>query len=185
MELTGEETRIRALFSGVRLADEQSVPNFAGMWSRAQSRTLRPTRAFNLAFAAATALLVCGLVSLAWLSGYWPGHRDTVVAEVPRIVLPPVEVVKPANNPESVKVKQPRFSDRSLTQKLAARRHAVLVAAGKKALRDAKAIASWQSPTATLLSSPSDELLKSLPQLTQTAEELKSFLRDQSNSQPK
>jgi len=55
----------------------------------------------------------------------------------------------------------------------------ILVAAGEKTLRDAKTIASWQSPTATLLGSSSDELLKSLPQLNQTVDELKSFLRDQ------
>jgi len=50
------------------------------------------------------------------------------------------------------------------------------MAANRKAARDAKAIESWQSPTATLLDSSSDELLKSLPQLNQTVDELKSFL---------
>jgi len=185
MELTGEETRIRALFSQLRQTDEQTAPSFAGVWSHAQAKTIRTTRVFNLSFAAAVALLVCGLVSLAWWSTHQPQHRDAVIANVPLIASPTVEVVEPAKNPEALKSMQHGSSDRSLAQKLAARRYAVLVAAGKKTLRDAKAIASWQSPTATLLASPSDELLKSLPQLTQTAEELKSFLRDQRNSQPK
>jgi len=49
------------------------------------------------------------------------------------------------------------------------------VVANKKAASDAKAIESWQSPTATLLDSSSDELLKSLPQLNQTVDELNHF----------
>jgi len=63
--------------------------------------------------------------------------------------------------------------------KLASRREALLVAANRRATREAKTIASWQSPTATLLDSQSDELLKSLPQLNQTVDELKSFLPSQ------
>jgi len=49
----------------VRLADEQTAPSFVGVWNRAQAKTIRTPRAFNLSFVAATALLVCALVSLA------------------------------------------------------------------------------------------------------------------------
>jgi len=66
LELVGEEKRIQALFSEVRLADEQTAPSFVGVWNRAQAKTIRTPRAFNLSFVAATALLVCALVSLAW-----------------------------------------------------------------------------------------------------------------------
>src|SRR5439155_8713632 len=76
-------------------------------------------------------------------------------------------------------VPQRHYSERSRTLKLAARRQAVLVVANKRALRDAKAIESWQSPTATLLDSSSDEILKSLPQLNQSVNEFKSFLPNQ------
>ena len=68
MELVGEQKRIQALFSELRLADEQTAPRFAVVWNRAQarsSRAWRPTRAFNFSFVAATALLICALVSLA------------------------------------------------------------------------------------------------------------------------
>jgi hypothetical protein len=51
----------------------------------------------------------------------------------------------------------------------------MILAANMKAAREAQTLASWQSPTAALLDSPSDELLKSLP-LNQTVDELKSFL---------
>jgi hypothetical protein len=178
MELIGEEKRIRALFSDVRCGDEQSVPSFAGVWNHAQAKTNRPTRALNLSFVVATVLLVCALVSLAWWSRRVQQNQNAGIANGSRIATPPVQVVQSATNPQPVKVTQRRFSDRARLLKLAERRRAVLVAAGQKTLRDAKAIESWQSPTATLLDSPSDELLKSLPQLNQTVDELKSFLRD-------
>jgi hypothetical protein len=63
--------------------------------------------------------------------------------------------------------------------KLVGRREVVLMTADRKALYDAKTVASWRSPTATLLDSQSDELLKSLPRLNQTVEELNSFLPSQ------
>src|SRR5258705_10951729 len=110
MELTGEETRIRALFSQVRQADEQTAPSFAGVWSHAQAKTVRTTKVFNLSFAAAAALLICGLVSLAWWSGYWPRQRDTVIANVPPVTTPIVKVVDPANDPKPIKITQRRFS---------------------------------------------------------------------------
>ncbi len=178
MELIGEEKRIRALFSDVRFTDEQSVPSFAGVWNRSQAKTVRPSRALRLSFVAATALLVCALVSLAWWARPVQQNQKLVIANVPWI-LTPITIIQPEDNPEPVTVTQRRFSDKSRSLKLAERRRAVLVAAGKKILRDAKAIESWQSPTATLLSSPADELLKSLPQLNQTVDELKSFLPSQ------
>jgi hypothetical protein len=185
MELIGDEKRIRALFSNVRLADEKSAPSFSGVWNRAQLKPIGPARAFNLSFVAAGVVLACVLVSIAWWSSHRPQSQDPAIANVPSIASPIAQVVEPANNSEPQKVTQRRLSGRSLALKLAARRHALLVAAVKKTLRDAKAIESWQSPTVKLLSSPSDELLKTLPQLNQTAEELKSFLRDQLNSQPR
>jgi hypothetical protein len=178
MELIGEEKRIRALFSEVRLADEQTAPSFAGVWNRAQTKTVQSTRALSLSFAAATALLVCALVSMAWWSRHWQQRHNAVIGNVPSKASSTVEVVQPANNLEPVKVTQQGAIYKPRPLKSAARRHAVLVAAGEKTLRDAKTIASWQSPTATLLGSSSDELLKSLPQLNQTVDELKSFLRD-------
>jgi hypothetical protein len=185
MELIGEEKRIRALFSDVRRGDERCMPSFAGVWNHAQAKTNRPTRALNLSFVVASALLVCALVSLAWWSRRVQQNQNAGIANGSRLATPPVQVVQSATNPQPAKVTQRRFGDRARLLKFAERRRAVLVAAGKKTLRDAKAIESWQSPTATLLGSPSDELLKSLPQLNQTADELKSFLRDQPQSQPK
>lgn len=181
MELVGEEKRIQALFSEAKFADEQTTPSFAGVWNRAQARTYRPRKAFNLAFVAATALLVCALVSLAWWSTRWQRNPE-VLARAPQ---PPV--VTAANLPiNKVKTESPEipvrpagFKHTSPVIRLNTSRDAALIAANRKAAQDAKAIASWKSPTATLLDSPSDGLLKSLPQMNQTVDEMKSFLPSQ------
>ena len=184
MEIVGAEKRIQALFSEARLADEQITPSFVGVWNRAQSKTTRTQRAFNLSFVAATALLVCALVSLAWWVNRAQRNQGVVIANVPPITdVGPTNVVQPPVKAVVgfTPVPQPHYNERPRGLKSAARRQAVLMAANRKAARDAKAIESWQSPTATLLDSSSDELLKSLPQLNQTVDELKSFL----SSQPK
>ena len=187
MELAGEEKKIQTLFSELRLADEQTAPSFSAIWNRAQARALRPRRAFNLSFVAAIALLICALVSLAWWSRHWQRTRQpNVVAITSSGVVPdlkPSEVApasKVSPTPSGSEPKKPasaehRFevSARLRAERLAARQEANLLANAKK---QATAISSWQSPTATLLSSPNDDLLKSLPQLNESANDLKSFL---------
>jgi hypothetical protein len=193
MESVGEEMRIQELFSEARLADEQITPSFVGVWNRAQSKTGRTQRAFNLAFVAATALLVCALVSLAWWSMHWQRSPQVIASTpAPTAVTPASVIVDPVKgggeNQEtnsSTPVRRAVLNSKSPTMKLAARREASLLAANRlaaadrKAEHELKAITSWQSPTAKLLDSPSDELLKSLPQLNHTADELKSFLPSQ------
>jgi hypothetical protein len=182
MEMLGEEKKIQALFSQLRLDDEQTVPSFAATWGRAQSKTYRRQGAFNLSFVAATALLVCALVSLALWSRQWERSHSASVANVPATPsVGPVRVVaeRRITNPPQPVQKGTVSSPKSRALKLAARREALLAAANRQATHEAQAIASWQSPTATLLDSPSDELLKSLPQLNQTVDELKSFLPNQ------
>jgi hypothetical protein len=181
MELIGEEKKIRALFSEARFADEQTVPSFAGVWNRALARTTRTHRAFSLLFVAATAVLVCALVALAWWTNRSPRSQEIIATVPPIINVGPQNIAQPPVKAlvGFTQVSRPQGSERSRALKLAARRQAFLIAANRKAARDAKAIEIWQSPTVTLLDSSSDGLLKSLPQLNQTVNELKSFLRDQ------
>jgi hypothetical protein len=187
MEMVGEEKRIQALFSEVRLADAQTTPSFARVWNRAQAKTVRTQRAFKLSFVAATALLVCALVSLALWSSRWQPNRIAIAPVTGPVVVNPVTGTVAVNDKggnnhvtaPKVLPKRGASYSKSNAIKFAARREAVLVAANKKAASEAKAIASWESPTATLLDSQSDGLLKSLPHLNQTVDELKSFLPSQ------
>ena len=182
MELVGDEKKILALFSELRLADERVMPGFAAVLSRAQSRHVRSPRAFNLSFALAAALLVCALVSLALLLRWWQQSQE---ANIAALNVPPVTGVFSA--PTSVTLEPNPFppvesvyqsSERARALRLAARRRAEWLAARRAEIREAAAISSWKSPTATLLSSQNDALLNSLPQLGESAKELKSFLPD-------
>ena len=184
MESGWEEKKIQALFSELKTADEQVAPRFATLWNRAHLAPRR-IRAFNPAFVAATALLVFGLVSLAVWSRY-AQRTQTVVAVVET---PPTSIPKPTATPWTATVKDsgavspaaaPRKIKRSRTNRLSPEERA-LVVANQKLARDAKAITKWQSPTSSLLTSPSEEIFSSLPQLNKSASQLKSFLPSRSN----
>jgi len=182
MELVGDEKRIPELFSELRLADEQTVPRFAVVWNRAQARTVKPARAFNLSFVAATALLVCALLSLALWSKYSQRNVQPNAVAVREATKPATGAVQVVKNAED-RIVSPVSADRrvrpgsiSRAQRLAAQRRALVLAANRKAAREAEAISTWQSPTSALLKSQNDELLKSLPQLNENADELKSYL---------
>jgi SLT domain-containing protein len=92
-------------------------------------------------------------------------------------------------NPETmgpaIDVKHPSPSRKLRANRLAAQRQQSLVAENRQVQKEAKEIASWQSPTASLLSSSSDDLFKSLPQLNENANEMKSFLPNRSNDKEK
>jgi hypothetical protein len=181
MELVGEQKRIQALFSELRLADEQAAPRFAAVWNRAQARSSRtwgPARAFNFSFVAATALLICTLISLALWSKYSQrSPQPAVVVAMKTPVVVPLQTVEGAiGNPSRSDEPHDRINAISRARKLAAQRRTLTLAVNLKAAGEAKAISSWQSPTNALLKSQNDELLKSLPQLNESADELKSFL---------
>ena len=189
MEIIGDDKRIRALFSEAKVADEQTAPPFTATWGRTPARALKPRRALNFSFAVAAALLVCGFASLALWSKYQTGRTvHTAVANVHAgsIVNPPQAKYGPqalvpdvqANNPRIKVRRTPATQSNTLT--LAATRKA-----DQKAEHEAKQLSSWQSPTASLLSSSSDSLFKSLPQLNENSTELKSFLPNRENEKEK
>jgi hypothetical protein len=185
MELVGEEKRIHTLFSEARLADEQTAPSFAATWSRAQRRSFRRRQAFNLSLVSTT-LLVCALVSLAWWSKYWQRSRPNAVVPVDStanvIAVPASTIQKPDKKAAPESMRERSYSKhKSRALDLTARRQNSLVAAQRKATRDATAISNWQSPTGMLLNSPAAALLKSLPQLNENANRLKAFLPNTSN----
>ena len=179
MELDGNEKRLQTLFRELKLAEERMAPEFKGMWNRAQALSPRPSRLFNISLAVATALVVLTLSSLVLWSQTWrerqlsnsalaagPARIDSTPAPpaaTPGVIHP--GVVEPANRARSNR------GDR----KVVARRHPNLNARNAD-VRKAGSISNWQSPTATLLQSPADNVLTSLPQLDRSVTELKTFL---------
>lgn len=185
MELSGEEKKLQALFSELKTADEETAPRFARVWNRA---ALKPRRGFvfNPAFVAAIALVLCAVVSLAVWSRYrqqtqpavvrveTPAAPNTVKAPVPltveRAVTPPASPASPSKHSTIVR-----------RNRTTARRNSIQLAENRKLTRDAKAITDWESPTSALLSSSSDKLFSSLPQLNENANGLQSFLPSRPN----
>jgi hypothetical protein len=183
----GDDQKIRALYSELKFADEQTAPRFAAVWQRAQSRSLKPRRAFNLSFAAVTALLIFALASLAIWSKYsQPSAPAMAFGTVSAVSdFPTVQINKGAEVATPiVLVKEIRPSIKSRPNKLGTQRQSLLIASSRVA-KEAKALESWQSPTASLLTSSSDDIFKSLPQLNENASELKSFLPNRENDKEK
>jgi len=179
MESDWEEKKIQALFSELRTAEEQVAPRFAPMWNRAQLAPRR-VRPFNPAFVAATLLLVFGLVSLGVWSQYSQRTQPTVVARVaaPAVVNAPAAGDSGAEQVSHAPVQHNLKRTRPLRFRSTER---TLVVSNQKLTREAKAISSWSSPTSALLTSSSNEIFTSLPQLNKSASDLKSFLPSRSN----
>jgi len=182
MELSGEEKKLQALFSELKAADEQTTPHFGATWNRAQIAPRR-VRIFNPAFVAAALLLVFGVVAFA----VWSRHSRTATSPQPVIATAPQNPgnsaraeAPPAPTPERL-LPQPKTAVVLSRNKTTGQRNVMLSAANRKLQKDAKSIASWTSPTSALLESPSDEIFSSLPELNQSATQLKSFLPSRSN----
>ena len=183
MELAGDEKKIQALFSELRLADEQAAPGFVGVWNRAQLR--RPARFgwLKLRFVAAAFVVCAAVLGLA----RWSNSRHQTAPPINVIAFTPAEIpvtppVTSGLTPPTAAPNGPSDAERLRAlrnlrlARLAARQRAELLAAQRAEIREVTAISSWQSPTATLLSSPNDALLNSLPQLNESVKDLKSFL---------
>ena len=190
MESVGNEKKIQALFRELKLADEHLAPKFIKVWNRAQATSSGSPRVFKISFALATAaLLVITLSALVrWSRNGQPG--DQVDPKVATESTPPGSMpgstpaphqVTPATPPptrpvRSVVAQSPvRVKSNQWPSKLAARRKADLEAKNA-VIREAVSISSWQSPTSTLMQSPADHVLTSLPQLDRSLNELKTFL---------
>jgi hypothetical protein len=183
MESAGNEKKIQALFRDLKLADERVAPEFIKVWGRPQTTSSRSWHIINLSFAAAMALLVITLsVLVLWSrNGQRSGQVTTKLAagSTSPISTPGSTPVPPAATPtptQLVVVKPPvRVKSNRWDLKLAARRKADLDARNA-IIREAVSISSWQSPTATLMLSPADDVLLSLPQLDRSLNQLKTFL---------
>jgi len=193
MEIIGDDKKLRALYSEAKRADGAAMPSFTSVWHRAQARSLKPRRAFNLSFALVTALLVLTLGSLAVWSMYstrsHQSHEAASNQPKPDAVVPPTanspetaspgDDVRVADKGPSTPIERPVHRSIRTRVKRSTSGDAQLLAANQTTIE------TWQSPTAGLLSSPTDGLFKSVPQLNENAKEMKSFLPGRSNDKEK
>ena len=172
MEFTGSEQRIQALFRELKTYDEQLAPRFVAVWQRAETRSLETHLPVRLIYAGAFGVLLLMLASLLW----------TRSSPHPQILVESPAYTHVANSRPTLNVairedpvpKRPRSAPRR--RFLAVRRDALLQKKDKALADNVVAISTWHSPTTTLMFSPAEDVLSSLPQLTQAAVELKSFL---------
>ena len=186
MELSGEEKKLQALFSELKSADEATAPRFARVWNRATPETRRGI-VFNPAFVAAAALVLCAVVSFAVWSRYQPQIQTPPVARVETPAAPDTGKlnVTPTVDPAAASPATPPKKTTTVRQNPpTVRRNSIQLAtaqSNRKLTEKAKAITDWESPTSALLTSPSDSLFSSLPQLNENANGLQSFLPTRPN----
>jgi cytoskeletal protein RodZ len=192
MEIIGDDKKLRALYSEARTADKRATPSFTSVWHRAQARSSKPRRAFNLSFALVTALLVLTLGSLAVWSMYSSrGNQQREAANNPST---PAEFAPGAlkspekpNDKEEVRTiaKAPETPIAAPVRRSVKQVRKATTQPEAQTLAANTTIETWQSPTAGLLSSPTDGLFKSMPQLNENANEMKSFLPGRANDKEK
>jgi len=156
--------------------DAQRAPEFASVLNSRRARALE--RSWSIAFAAGFAMLIVAVVI-----GLFTARRSSKPAETqqPDIraevltapaespVLGPDETAIAESAPKSIVVARHRRHRRSPDQ--LAIQLAVI----------AKSLSEWQSPTASLLTYPGEDLFKTLPRLGDTLETIKSLSTDQFN----
>lgn len=177
MNLNGNEKLIAQLFVEMSREDAQGAPEFAGVLS--STRMPRRERKWSFAFAAALAMLIMAVVIGLLTARRTSKPADTQKSDTRAVVLPaPAESPVPgpektatmeAAAPQSIVVVRHRRHRRTPDQ--LAIQLAVI----------AKSLSEWQSPTASLLTYPGEDLFKTLPRLGDALETIKSLSTDQFN----
>jgi hypothetical protein len=193
MGLNGEDKRIRALFCELKREEKRTSPLFARTWNIAEAEfhrggfsRLRFQHSSNL-LRFATAILVVSLVLAATvlLPRYLrlrrqPKHdyaKQGVEAAPHATSEEPARSGKAPANRESGKP-----TDRLVAIRRSVRVKKSQVASAQRA-RSVKqnGLSEWQSPTAKLLRSAGEELLRFVPQMNESAAEMKKFLSNDLN----
>jgi len=171
MDLIGDEKRIQALFSELSLEDQNSAPHFHKLWNRAEATKPVPVRRFSRAAVVIASVVVtaaaCALVAWSWyMSTQQSLTQDAINIPRQTLAIPVAPVPKPD------KLASGSLRPRRERQKTIARQRQT-----ERALtRDAAMLSSWQSPTEKWMQSPTSFVLKQLPQLNQSVQELQQFL---------
>jgi hypothetical protein len=175
MNLNGDEKRIRQLFCDLSRDDERRAPEFACVIQAANSGAAGSrdrTRPFAFAWAVAV-IFVAMLIAVAVIVR--PSRPDSTAALEPAVV-----PVQPEAPPGIVATQPIAGTPPAQRGKIAARHVRHHRTANQFAIA-MKSLFGWQSPTASLLKTPGDDMLKSLPRLGESLQTIKSFSPDQFN----
>jgi hypothetical protein len=196
MELNGEDKRIQALFCELRREQDRTSPLFVTTWDIAEaefhrtgfSRLRLQSPANVLRFATAILIVSLVLVAIVLLPIYLrlprqPKHdyaKQAAPAGFRASSEEPTRSGKVVINSKSGKP-----NDRLLAVRRSVRVKNSPLAFAQRArpVNQIKqnGLSDWQSPTATLLRSAGDELLRLVPPMNESAEEMKKFLTNDLN----
>ena len=175
MNLNGDEKRIRRLFREMRVDDQRRAPAFAGVLADAHSGTRRSRdRSWRFAIAVAT---LCAALLIALVVIVRPSKPQGPPGDSKQAAATNVEPgTQPQAFPTASGLQTPSVDPGRATIKRARhRRHS------KQVEFAATQLFAWKSPTASLLQTPDDLLLRSLPRLGESLQTIKSFSPDQFN----
>ena len=175
MNLNGDEKRIRQLFLELSHSELERVPKFASVLAAATNSAVR-SQNFSRPWKFAMAVSVLFAVLL-------------VTIAINRQPSKPQDIDAPsqASAPGSQKEEQVTAGPRQLgtardpeTPNRVARRRRQRRSSHQTAIA-VRSLFAWQSPTAALLKTPNDELLRSLPRLGESFQTIKSYSPEQFN----
>jgi len=176
MNSNWDEKRIRQLFVEMSLDDARRTPDFDSLLE-AGSRESKSDRSISL-FALGAALTALVLIVAA--SILLPGRH--AITQLPSEAnVQPLELAPlPEEHSERAAVPEPA---RPVTPRLIKRRvnHVRVQRASEELAIVAKSFSEWQSPTASLLNFPGEDLLKQLPKLGDSLQTLGAYSLDQLN----
>jgi hypothetical protein len=164
MELTGTEKRIRALFSELSLEDHSRTPHFAHLWTRAAAT--KPSRRFSKSLAVTAAVIILGV---AFSFTIWSNSITQYALNIAPLDLPTTA----ASQLAAAVVDAPRSFHAQRPKRIARPRHT-----DRDVVTEAALLSNWESPTSSLMGSPSSVSFNSLPQLNQSAKALETFLKE-------
>jgi len=176
MNLNGDEKRIRQLFREMSLDDQRRAPQFASVLAAARSGMARSqNRTRSLRFATAVVML-CAALLIAMAIIVRPSKPNGPARDKQATAPAAPPETGPSFAPKQAGMRAPEIKPRKVIIKRARHHQST----------DQLAVAmnslfAWQSPTASLLKTPGDELLRSLPRLGESLQTIKSFSPDQFN----
>lgn len=170
MNLNGEEKRIQQLFREMSSDERRRAPEFASVLAAPGKARLRGgSRSLRLAMA--VAMIFAGLLVAAAL---------ILTPSKPQGLAESTQAQEPVSKPESPDGVEPsqrnlQAPTPALLPKRASRRRT------DRTTLVMKSLFAWRSPTASLLKTPGDELLRSLPRLGESLKTIRTYTPDQFN----
>jgi len=167
MEFAGNEKRVQALFSELLREGQRVVPEFETLWTTAERvgpPQVRATRKSLIVIVFAVIILGAA----AFVASSWRGVNPDEALEIPAPKLAPPSLPTP---------EQPKHNATVAVSHSERRRKSPHSRQVERTFTtDAALLSKWQSPTQSYMNSPVAVSFNCLPQLNQSAEELKQFL---------